>query len=167
MMRAMISSMLALLLLGVCFISMSCSSDPPVISIEPPLAFAYAEAAWSPDGKTIAVAWRGIPTFRRQGLFLIDTSDWTVDTLLIAGEYETPFFSSPSWSPLGEWLVFAANAQIYKVKANGDSLTQLTNKDRHWLCDWSDSDTLVVYNISIGDSGGIWLMNPQGGASAS
>jgi len=92
----------------------------------------------------------------------VDTTDWNVDTLQIAGEYQTPFFSSPSWSPDGAWIVFATNAQIFRIKANGDSLTQLTNKDRHWSCDWSDSDSLIVFNTSLGESSGVWLMDPDG-----
>jgi Tol biopolymer transport system component len=161
-MRAVISFLFVLLLFGACSIDTSCSGPGRDIIPSDP-GSANAKAAWSPDAQTIAVAWAGNPTFRRQGIFLIDTSDWTVDTLLIAAdELSTPFFSSPSWSPSGEWLIFAASAQIYKIKANGDSLMQLTYTSRQWECDWSDSDTLIAYGITLGDSAGTWLMRPDG-----
>lgn len=154
----------ALFVLGACSTEMSCS-DPGRVTPGPDPAVAKAQAAWSPDGRTIAVAWPGLPTYRRHGIYLINTADWTTDTLLIAqNDYSTPFFSSPTWSPTGEWLAFAASAQIYKIKANGDSLTltQLTNTSRQWFCDWADSDTLIAYRISLGDSSGIWIMDSDG-----
>jgi Tol biopolymer transport system component len=160
-MRALLLFLFVAVLLAACTGEISCS-DPgrDIIPSDPEVA--DAQAAWSPDGKTIAVAWAGKPSFRRQGLFLIDTSDWTVDTLLIADEYSTPSFSSPSWSATGEWLVFAASAQIHKIKANSDSLTQLTFTSRQWHCDWANSDTLIAYKITIGDSAGLWLMDTEG-----
>ncbi len=122
---------------------------------------ADAQAAWSPDGTTIAVCWSGIPDSRNDGVYLIDTETWTTKPLFVVEGSFSPF-SSPSWCADGEWLAFAANAQIYKIRTNGDSLTQLTNSGRQWFCDWSRSDTLIAYNVTVGDSGGIWLMDIDG-----
>lgn len=44
----------------------------------------------------------------------------------------------------------------------GDSLTQLTFTSRQFFCDWSDSDSLIVYRITLGDSSGIWIMGSDG-----
>ncbi len=123
----------------------------------PSVVGAWAE--WSPDGKRIAVCWGGVPTVRDGGLYLIDTAGWVTTELFID---KTGIFSSVAWSVSGEWLLFAYNAQIYRIRANGDSLTQLTFTSRQWDCDWSDSDSLIVYRISIGDSSGIWLMHSDG-----
>ena len=150
----------AFLAFGVCSTEMSCSGPGRDIIPSDP-GSANAKAAWSPDGKIIAVAWGGLPTLRKWGIYLINTEDWTTDTFLVPDDYNT-HFSSPTWSATGEWLAFAANAQIYKIKDSSDSLTQLTHTSRQWYCDWSDSDSLIAYRISLGDSSGLWIMDSDG-----
>jgi len=138
----------------------SCSEDGNKgVSPPWPVTDVYAWAEWSPDGSQIAVCWGGIPTAHNRGLYLIDTAGWVTRSILIDNASN---FSSISWSPTGKWLLFAKNAQIYKIKPNGDNLTQLTFTSRQWDCDWSDSDTLIVYRISIGDSSGMWVMREDG-----
>ncbi len=154
---------IVVLVLGLGIVTFGCDGNPTYRYPKPETQFplANAVASWSPDGRTIAVAWSGLPTFRNRGIYLIHTADWTTDSFYVV-EGPAPAFGSVTWSPTGEWLAFGYNAQIYKIKRNGDSLTQLTNTSRQWFCDWSDSDSLIAYNIQIGDSAGIWLMEPNG-----
>ena len=75
-------------------------------------------ASWSNDGSTVAFAgvYNGI-----QGIYLIDTAGANL-RLLVAGSV-----SGCSWSPDSKWLAYAGSDGIYKVKATGDSATNLTN----------------------------------------
>lgn len=106
-------------------LNLTCKSDP--ISPQPPCIICLPgfratdfQPAWSPDGKTIAYI-HGDTTFESTGIYLIDTNGTNKRIL-----FSSPSAYSPTWSPDGEWIAFSDNAQIYKIKVNGDSLTQLT-----------------------------------------
>lgn len=122
--------------------------------------FVGVNAAWSPSGKQIAVCYSGADITIKHGIYLIDTVSWQTTELFVPGSFST--FSTVNWSPDGEWLLFSYRAQLYKIKPDGDSLTQLTFTSRQFHSDWADSDTLIVYRISIGDSAGVWIMRPDG-----
>ncbi|MFH2050327.1 MAG: hypothetical protein ABIJ12_12870 [bacterium] len=136
-------------------------SDPKKAIIPPEPEITEINVAWSPDGSTIAATWSGPHTRHKRGIYLINTDNWEITPFLIE-EGMGGYYYSPSWSSDGKWLAFARNAQIYKIKLNGDSLTQLTSTSRNWSCDWSDSDSLIMYHITLGDSSGIWIMNSDG-----
>ena len=131
-----------------------------VLSPDPPGVYNAAVPAWSPDGKTIAVSWDGDPTFRKKGIYFINTDDWSSTRFFPVSDFNLIY--SPAWSPGGKWLAFSYNTQIWKIKSNGDSLTQLTYNARSFHCDWSDSDTLITYSIPVADSGGLWIMDTNG-----
>jgi len=118
------------------------------------------DVAWSPDGTQLAVTWDKLWDERKKGIYLIDTKTWQTTQLKIGNDGD--FFCSPTWSPNSEWLAFSLNAQIYKIKRNGDSLTQLTFSSRQFDCDWSPGDSLIAYMVSIGDSAGIWIADKNG-----
>ncbi len=135
-----------------------CDGDKPLVPIpEPPKTTGATTAVWSTHGNVIALVWNGMPDVHRRGIYLLDTLDWSLDTVIaLAGWAGT--FGPPAFSPSGKWLIFSYNAQIYKITANGDSLTQLTFSERQWFCDWSQSDTLIAFVASSGDSEGLWAM---------
>ena len=137
-----------------------CSNNPKDTIGPSPETYEF-DVAWSPDGEIIAACWHGLPSIRDRGIYFINTSDWSVEPFLVEEGIGSLYYS-PSWSPDGKWLAFAKDAQIYKIKRNGDSLTQLTFTNRQWDCSWSYSDTLISYRISFGDSSGIWIMNTNG-----
>ncbi|MGB7062038.1 MAG: hypothetical protein WBF13_06755 [Candidatus Zixiibacteriota bacterium] len=118
------------------------------------------EAAWSPDGKTIAFISGGNPDKQiPAGLYFVD-SDGSNRRLFFPGAK----VYAPDWSPDGEWIVFSNYAQIYKVEVNGDSLTQLTTLEngRCHYPKWSPNGKKIAYVIRIGESGGTWIMNFDG-----
>ncbi len=155
----MLKTLLVAAVLGTLIASYSCNRKPPPDTIPVDMPSVTMNAAWSPSGEQIAVCWSGRPP-RRHGIYLIDTATWETTELFVVDDFST--FSTVNWSPDGQWLLFSYSAQIYKMKANGESLTQLTFTSRQFHSDWADSDTLIAYRISIGDSSGIWIMREDG-----
>lgn len=137
--------------------------DDKIVNNEPGPAIppSAATAAWSPTGEWIAVS--RFPAMGRipRGVYLIrpDGSDFTQ----FPGLEGSPFVIDLCWSPDGQWLAFNAGTDIYKIKINGDSLTRLTFNGENYTCTWSNSDTLIAFEHSIGDSSGAWIMNKDGG----
>jgi TolB protein len=117
------------------------------------------EPAWSPDGKTIAYIHGGLDyPDDPPGIFLINV-DGTNDTLF----YEGAKAYAPDFSPDGNWLVFWDNAQIFKIKLNGDSLTQLTFESTNFYPDWSPDGKKIAFDITeTPEVRGIYMMNSDG-----
>ncbi len=96
------------------------------------------EVAWSPDDSRIAfVLAERQPDgkLKRKGLYTLP-SDGGVPTEIVAGEVY-----DPSWSPDGQYLVFAmgkvGERQIYTVKIDGTELKQRTQTGDHTSPRWS------------------------------
>jgi Tol biopolymer transport system component len=111
--------------------------------------------AWSPDGDLIAYMrdqrvndsnWVG-------GLYLYDVNSET--RILLWDNY---WASSPTWSPNGQWLAFSDGGQIYKMRVNGDSITQLTSWRSNRFCRWSPTGNLIAYDKT---AVGLWLCSPD------
>ncbi len=143
----------------------SCEDNPLGNETKPPCFECFDfrltdyEAAWSPDGKTIAYI-HGDSVSSKTGIYLIDTNGANNRILYISNGAH-----SPSWSPDGEWLVFSDKAQIYKIKSNGDSLIQLTSEGRNYFPSWSPDGKWIAYdsNRDTKDGGyNIWKMNADG-----
>ena len=138
---------------------LSCSDKGRII-IPPDEGDVLLNMAWAPDGSKAAVSWNGNPEIRAKGIYFLDPITWESELF-----FPLPIASSiysPAFSATGEWLAFSYNAEIYKIKSNGDSLTQLTFNSNIYHCDWSLSDTLITYSMSYGDSGGVWVMDTDG-----
>jgi TolB protein len=123
----------------------------------------YTEPAWSTDGNLIAYEYGGNPYGTdTAGIFIFNLKDSTTQLLVqwIPGSF---IGHAPDFSPDGEWIAFDANAQIWKIKANGDNLTQLTFKGKNFFPDWSPDGTRIAYDCTIDPPGtGIWIMKSDG-----
>ena len=81
--------------------------------------------SWSPDGRRIAFS-RGLrgPSWRGLGIYTIRPDGRGLRHVTSSG-------GDPAYSPDGRWLAFVrlrnGNQELYKVRANGRGLTQLTN----------------------------------------
>jgi TolB protein len=81
--------------------------------------------AWSPSGRVIAFG-RGMPgpSWRPLGVWTIRTDGRSLRRITATG-------GDPAFSPDGRWLAFVAerngNQELYKVRADGRGMVQLTN----------------------------------------
>lgn len=119
-------------------------------------------AAWSPDGHTIAYYHRNIGFLPGDtaGIHLIDSSG-TNERILIPSAHAI----HPAFSPDGQWLAFANtfDNSIYKMKLNRDSLTRLTfNGDHDQSPNWSPDGNWILYVRPIGGDAGIRLVDKNG-----
>lgn len=147
------------LVVGLAALSFSGCRNPAEPPEKPPYdwpRYNYTEPAWSLDGNFIAYEYGGNPYGTdTAGIFIFDLRDSTSRYLISGG--------NPDWSPDGEWIVFEGNALIWKIKVNGDSLTQLTFNGRTFFPDWSPDGKKIAYDCTTNPPGtGLWIMNADG-----
>jgi TolB protein len=97
--------------------------------------------AWSPDGTRVAFQRSG-PT---EGIWVLEVAAGTM-----AFVPHTDHGFQPAWSPDGGWLVFCRNgggdAELWKVRADGQDLTQLTdNAADEREPSWSPGGTRIAF----------------------
>lgn len=152
----MIKSLSLILFLVFCS---ACKEDEIVRPVDPPPPPSGAsirdfEPSWSPDGHTIAY-FHIDTSASTTGIFLIDTNGTNKRQLV------TGYCGSPDFSPDGNWIVFHSG-QIYKMKINGDSLTQLTNGGSNYYPSWSPDGDWIVYDDPIVGSYNILKVKKDG-----
>lgn len=146
---------ISFILLQIIFGAFSCTDNPTGNNILVPnsngnefdFRLTDFEPAWSPDGEKIAYV-HGDTLESTTGIYLIDV-DSSYKRILFAGARAY----SPTWTPDGNWLVFVNNAQIFKIKANGDSLTQLTFEGRNFFPSVSADGNWIAFDNSNCGSG--------------
>ncbi len=158
-----------LIFIGIFFIINTCKKNP----VEPPPPLACpdivdgelvgkavdVEASWSPCGDSIVFV-HGDTTYISNGIQVMDTATRTRKLILPANGVA---YYDPRWSPKGDWIVFNMLAQIFKIKTNGDSLTQLTFTGRNFFPNWSPDGNKIIHDRTDPiDSAGAWIMNADG-----
>lgn len=131
---------------------LQCCKDNPVISINEPSGYNFTDVypAWSPDGQTIVYIHQDTSA-TIAGIYLIN-SDGSNKRLLRNG-----YQWNPDWSPNGQWIVYSEWGAIYKIKIDGDSLSQLTYDGLCAFPSWSNDGSWIAYRNSF-----IWKMKPDG-----
>jgi TolB protein len=124
--------------------------------------------AWSPDGKTIAYYYNGTIKVYKSGRYTVDPSLRGIWFINPDGTNKRMFLwggDLPDWNPVEPKLAIVMNSQIYTIKLNGDSLTQLTFEGRNFFPDWSPDGKKIAYDSDFDDPKGakvIWVMNADG-----
>lgn len=140
----------------------ACKTDPvqpvPIVEWEEPSCFDLPQLAPEYNG------WKAIfPQYLRipQGISPINSDNLLYlrknqDTRLLelyrhtisTGEsvFIRDHVANARWSSK-DWICFedVRNRQLYKMKSNGDSLTQLTFEDRNWNPEWHPDGTKLIF----------------------
>ena len=111
--------------------------------------------SWSPDGERIAfMSWRDGHFIGEFGLsseiYVMDADGKNTRRLTNNRKRD----SSPSWSPDGKWIVFAAdrkgddvNYEIYVMDADGNNQRRLTNNRLHDTApSWSPDGKRIIFS---------------------
>lgn len=152
------------LLLAALFVSCD-SSTPDLVTSRPVVGTRgeYAYADWGP-GDVFAVRYvpRDSARVGESGLYLL--SDDQLRLVTLDSEIGPPV-TFPQWSRDGAWLAFVAGGELYKVRPNGSSLTQLTSGGESKLeFAWSPAGDYLVYKVIYGwgDNRGLWIVATDG-----
>lgn len=152
-----------LIFISIFFIINTCKVKKPVEPVPVPCPdivdgetskFVDFEASWSPDGNFLAYRHIPVSDSDTYGLHILDTVTKSVQYLSELGILA----EDPDWSPERDWIVFESSGQIFKIKANGDSLTQLTFSGENFFPEWSPEGSKIVYDRI--DS--VWIMDADG-----
>ena len=158
---------------------MGCNKDKPTeiiddgvtLPVNPPWGQYHFYASWSPDGnKIMFVNWDypNVPD-SMMGLWTVSPDGSNLQPFVVPCLFPQLavisggiLFYGSDWSPDGRWVVASINLDIYKLKANGDSLTRLTNMGYCSFPAWSKDGNNIAFTKRA-DSSGIWVMDKDGG----
>lgn len=120
----------------------------------------YTNAAWSPDGQTIAFEYDGSNTLT---LYLMNADGTEKRRLTNRSARER----EPKWSPDGTKIAFLSENnmydQIYVINADGTGLLQLTGISAHNIEPaWSPDGDKIVFTSYRDGNGEIYVMDADG-----
>lgn len=128
----------------------------------------YFGVTMSPDENWIAFIYAGNPHDSVSktdtiGIYLFNIQSSEFIALLTGYMLDMSVPHHLDFSPDGEWIVFSWQKQIWKIKINGDSLTQLTFSGENFYPRWSpDGKKISFHKITPVDLSGIWIMKANG-----
>ncbi len=127
-------------------------SDPPVAGYTQ----VDFEPSWSSDAERIAYVHSDIDN-KYTGIYIVN-SGGTNERLIVSD-----FARSPGLSPDDQWIIYSQFNNIYKLKTDGDSLTQLTADGKNLYPKCSIDSGLIAYSNSMNSIDySIMLMNSDG-----
>ncbi|MBE0452024.1 MAG: PD40 domain-containing protein [Clostridia bacterium] len=139
-------TLFCLFIIGIDLFICGCRKDPELI--KPVAELGERDPAFSPDGRFIAYLEEG------SGIYLLEIAT-SHSTWLTYGQL-------PDWSPDGKWIVYVLARDIYKINVETKEIMQLTAWGNCFFPDWSPNGKRIAFDVSGGDSGGIWLMDTNG-----
>ena len=119
---------------------------------------------WSPsDGRKIAY----LSGFEDPELWVMNADGGDSIKLATSITVDTELYTTLAWSPDGEHIAFSSardgNAEIYKVGANGEGLTRLTNNDAEDIYpSWSPDGARIAFSSNQDGNFEIYVAGPEG-----
>lgn len=157
-----------IVLVTIFFLFVFCHKPPEGISYDPVYPTIDGAPDWSPDGSTIVYGhghftivddtiWQNVPD--STGLWFI-SPDGSNRRL-----FSNQIRAIAKWSPDGQWLLFGADYQIWKIKVTGENLTLIlsaaTGRNAHPR--WSPDGRRIAFDRFQEDGRtGVWTMAADG-----
>ena len=114
------------------------------------------DAAWSPDGKSIALfSLSQENSYWNVELSIFDVKDQAKDVIFKETEV-TVVVGNLDWSPNGEEIIFhigqpgVGNIDLYIVKVENGESTKITNEAENYSPSWSPDGKFIVYLNDLG-----------------
>lgn len=142
----------------------SCGSKEETI-VGPPLSPPVDRdllPAWSPTRAEIVFVrehYDSVSDIFQQSLWIVNP--WTGDPDSVT-DVTGLGLHSISWSPDGDYLLFAAPTGIFKMGRDGDSIHQLISGEFHVSPTWSRVSNRIFYSVLGGAEMGLYSMTPDG-----
>ena len=92
----------------------------------------FLDPDWSPDSTRIAFYWS------KKGIYVIDGNGRGLKRLI-------PNASRPTWSPLGDELIYGKKQQLFRFNLSSRRSKQLTHGAINFGADWFDPQVLPVH----------------------
>ena len=118
--------------------------------------YAHIRPSWSPSGNLIAYT---SVVSNATGIYSVDSLGSTPQ-LVLSGDG-----IGVTWSPDGRWLAFSHGGLLFKVKLNGDSLTQLSTVTGAIRPSWSKDGSKIAF-VQGAPGYGIWIYNSNTGTTS-
>lgn len=99
----------------------------------------YGAICVNPNNVNELLVFRGLDSIGGSGLVIYDLLNKTSRVI-----FQGTIYYQPKWG-INDWILFNYDEEIWKIKSNGDSLTQLTFGTYNFSPEWSMDCTKFIY----------------------
>ncbi len=115
-----------------------------------------AEPVWSRDGWRIAFV--RVVGWQDQRVFAMDADGANATSITAARQVAL----SPTWSPDGDRIAYAAQGDVWSMKANGKNVRQLTQRPNAGEPAWSPDGSRIAFADGLNGAQDVYIMSADG-----